>query len=95
MTFCSNINACTFFSKIKCTFIFSDFVAHYDSLNNNCHQLVSLKIRVCDNLHSQLYNNVRFAVHTLYMMHPMLNYSNSNPVDTHLKNLLNRFRKHQ
>ena len=55
---------------------------------------MSLKIRVCDNSHSKLYINVRFAVHTLYMMHPMLNYSHSNPVDTHLKNQLvkdNRF----
>ena len=46
---------------------------------------MSLKIRVCDNSHSKLYNNVRFAAHILYMMHPMLNYSHSNPVDTHLK----------
>ena len=57
---------------------------------------MSLKIRVCENSHSKLYNHVTFAAHTLYMMHPMLNYSHSNPVDTHLKNnLLNRFRNHQ
>ena len=74
-----------FFSKKKCTPIFSDFVAQYE-INNSCHKLVSLKIRGCDNSHSKLYNNVIFAVHTLYMMHPMLNYSLSNPVDTHLKN---------
>ena len=34
MILCSNINACTFFSKSKCNPIFSDFVAHYDTLNN-------------------------------------------------------------
>ena len=49
---------------------------------------MSLKIRVCDNSHSKLYNNVRFAVRTLCMMHPMLNYSHSNPVDTYLKKQL-------
>ena len=56
-----------FFSKTKCTPIFSDFVAHYNTLNNSaCRQLVSLKIRVCDYSYSKLYNNVRFAVHALY-----------------------------
>ena len=74
-----------FFSKTKCIPIFNVFYAHYDTLNNSVISLnVSLKIRVCDNSYSKLYNNVRFAVHTLYMMHPMLNYSHSNPVDTHL-----------
>ena len=32
MILCSNINACNFFFlKSKCTPIFSDFVAHYDT----------------------------------------------------------------
>ena len=52
------------------------------------HQLVSLKIRVCDNSHSKLHTDVRFVAHTIYMMHSMLNYSHSNPVDTHLKKLV-------
>ena len=75
------------FPKTKCTPIFSVFVAHCDTLNNSVISLC-LKIRVRDNSHSKLYNNVRFAVHTLYMMHPMLNYSHSNPADTHLKKQL-------
>ena len=92
MILCSNINACTFFSKNKCTHIFSDFIAHYDTLNNSVISLF-LKIRVCDNSHLKLFNNVRFAVHTLYMMHPMLNYSHFYPVDTHLKKLVKSISK--
>ena len=35
MILCSNIKMHAFFSKSKCTLIFSDFVAHYDTLNNS------------------------------------------------------------
>ena len=92
MILCSDINACTFFRKVSATpFLWlCRSLCYFKQL---CHQFVSLKIRVCDNSHSKLYNNVRFAVHTLYMMHLMLNYSHSNPVDTPLKKLVKSISK--
>ena len=83
----SNIYACTFFRKLSAPpfLVTLSLTMILLLLKQLCHQLLSLKIRVCDNSHSKLYNNVRYVVHTLYMMHSMLNYSHTNPVDTHLK----------